>query len=133
MIDTPVAARRILVCDDDDDIRVGLDHSLRDSGYDVVATQNGTELFDAVRERPPDVILLDIRMPEQDGFDIAEALQRGGVRIPIIFMTAYDNAFCRGYAAALNRAAYLTKPFDFDRMLSEIERVMKPRSPPDPT
>ena len=76
----------------------------------------------------PSVIILDIRMPERDGFWLAEGLQALGQQIPIIFLTGYDSMIYRLYAPFVGSIAYLTKPVDTKLLLAKVEKALN-RSP----
>jgi DNA-binding response OmpR family regulator len=117
------AAKRILVCDDDHDIVMLLSVILEGAGY-LVETAHGHVEFAAKFDptAPPNLILMDVRMPERDGFSIAENL---GGRVPIIFVTAHDRPVYRLYAPIAGGADYVTKPFDPDDLLKRIEKALQ--------
>ena len=116
---------RILVCDDDSDILEMIGLILADAGYEPFLAANHTDLLYYLENFRPDLILLDIRMPEWDGFSLAEMLHARGCTSPLMFMTAHDNTFCRVYSSALNAAGYLKKPFKPDELLGKIDEVLQ--------
>jgi DNA-binding response OmpR family regulator len=116
--------RRIIVCDDDEDIVDFLAFMLRTNDYDVRVASSYEEVMAVLEKYEPDLLLLDIRMPEFDGFNVAETLRMKKVRFPIVFMTAHDNTFCRLYATTLDAAGYLKKPFEADDVLDVVEKVL---------
>jgi DNA-binding response OmpR family regulator len=122
------AAKRILVCDDDDDILDMLSHLLNGVGYIVSTAHGHKEFMERFDESRPDLILLDVRMPERDGFWIAEQLQ-SVERVPIIFITAHDRPVYRLCAPIVGAADYLAKPIDPDVLLARIEKALHPNHP----
>lgn len=118
------SAAQIIVCDDEHDIRDFLKFFLHQNGYEPLLASDIKEVFHLIDTKQPRLILLDIRMPEQDGFEIAETLRRQGNNIPIIFITAHDNMFCRVYSPTVGAVGYFTKPLDTDALLHRIEQVL---------
>lgn len=117
-------AEQIIVCDDEVDIRDFLQFFLRQHGYEPLLACDMQEVLNFIDTRKPRLILLDIRMPDQDGFEIAEALRVRGNSIPIVFITAHDNMFCRVYSPTVGAVGYFTKPLDTDALIRRIEQVM---------
>lgn len=112
---------RIVVCDDEPLARERLVRILKDAGHEVVAqAMTGLEAITAVKEHQPDVILLDIRMPEMDGVRCANELNQLDHPPAIVFVTAYDH-----YAIAAFKAhaiGYLLKPANKDELLEALKR-----------
>lgn len=111
--------RTILVVDDEQDIRMTLRALFEANGYTVVEAENGQEALDMVQASTPDLIILDLLMPEVDGYAFLERLPTDLLdSIPIIVFTAKgaDNDILRGYAKGA--AYYLTKPFENRKMLN---------------
>jgi DNA-binding response OmpR family regulator len=123
-VTTALKTRRIIVCDDDEDIVDFLAFMLRTNDYDVRVASSYEEVMAVLEKYEPDLLLLDIRMPEFDGFNVAETLRMKKVTFPIVFMTAHDNTFCRLYATTLDAAGYLKKPFEADDVLEVVEKVL---------
>jgi len=113
--------KRVLVVDDDEDIRAMLDLALSAEGYEVVTAADGAAGLDAVRDATPDVILLDLKMPGMGGEEFAERYRRGpGPRAPVVVVAAAEDTAQR--AAEMGAAAYLRKPFELDALLSLVGR-----------
>jgi DNA-binding response OmpR family regulator len=112
------------MCDDDRDLLDSLGTFLKASGYQVETASEHNELMEKLREKVPDLLLLDVRMPEKDGFWVAEGLQALGVRVPIIFMTGYDKWIYRFYAPFVGSVYYLVKPIDLQLLLKKIEEAL---------
>jgi CheY-like chemotaxis protein len=115
--------RRVLVVDDDASIRQFLRVALTDRGYDVVSAEHGQEALDAIQQSPPDLILLDMRMPVMDGWAFAAAYrERPEPRAPVVVLTAARDA--AQYAAEIEAAAFLAKPFDLRSLLRVIAELV---------
>jgi two-component system, LytTR family, response regulator len=113
---------RALIVDDESLAREALLVMLNDDpGIEVIAEcRNGKEAVTAIREQSPDVVFLDIQMPEMDGFQVVEAV--GATRMPVtIFVTAYDKHALRAFEA--HALDYLLKPFDHERFNSALQRA----------
>jgi DNA-binding NtrC family response regulator len=119
--------RSILIVDDEQVLRESLAGLMEDEGYDVVQAGNGREAMSIVMERPVDVILSDVRMPEMDGEQLLEHLRRAVPETPVIMMTAYGTV--ESAVAAMRKGArdYLLKPVKFDELLVKVERALEYR------
>jgi two-component system, OmpR family, response regulator len=78
------------ICEDDAGLRSVIDRALRAEGFEVRATSTGHEAVEAFSARPPDLLVLDIGLPDADGRDVCQALRTHGVSAPVIFLTARD-------------------------------------------
>jgi len=117
------ALRRILLVEDDPDIRVSLQSILTDEGFDVVGCTNGREALERLGTMPPpDLIILDLMMPVMDGwqFRIEQKNDPALAQIPVIAISADASS----KAAAIDAAAYLNKPFDHAKLMSAVDRVL---------
>ncbi len=113
---------RVLVVDDDPDIGEFVSLALSDQGYDVATAPNGEAALRATEERPPRLIVLDMRMPVMDGWEFARRYRQGpGPHAPIVVFTAARNAEER--ASEIAADAYLAKPFSLDDLLELVERL----------
>jgi CheY-like chemotaxis protein len=111
----------VLVVDDEPDIRATVSAMLEIEGYAVTEAANGADALHRVEERPPDVILLDMRMPVLDGWGFAAELRRRGHRTPIVVMTAARDA--AHWAGEIAASAFVAKPFGFDDLITAVEEV----------
>lgn len=111
-------AHHVLVVDDDQNIRETVCEILDLEGCAVAAASNGREALDQVEAWRPCVILLDMRMPVLDGWGVARELQARGLTIPIIVMTAAQDA--RRWAEEIAADAYLAKPFDLPALVETV-------------
>jgi CheY-like chemotaxis protein len=112
---------RVLIVDDEADIRATVSAMLEIEGYDVDEAANGADALHAVERRVPDLILLDMRMPVLDGWGFARELRRRGHRTPIVVMTAARDA--ARWAAEIAATAFVAKPFGFDDLITAVERA----------
>jgi two-component system, chemotaxis family, chemotaxis protein CheY len=113
----------ILVIDDDPSIRTVVADALTDEGYVVKTAANGAEGLLALDNSPPTLILLDMRMPVLDGWGFARLLQDRGIRLPIVVMTAAQDA--RQWSNEVGAVGCLAKPFDLGELLDTVERAVR--------
>ena len=116
-----MSASPILVVDDDPSIRETVSQILELEGYPVETAADGAEALRAVERARPAVVLLDMRMPVLDGWGFARALHERGVELPIVVMTAAQDA--RRWADEIGAAGHLSKPFELLDLLSAVEQV----------
>jgi len=118
-------AARLLVVEDEPTILELLSGSLRFAGFDVVTAASGTEALRAAARARPDLILLDVMMPDGDGFEVLRQIRSGGPRIPVIFLTARGTVHDRVTGLTLGGDDYVTKPFSLDEVLARIRAVLR--------
>ncbi|MBI3964509.1 MAG: response regulator [Chloroflexi bacterium] len=114
-----MASPNVLVVDDDESILMTVRDILELEGYGVVTAMNGDEALAVVERLTPDLVLLDMRMPVLDGWGFARALSERGLRVPIVVMTAAQDA--RRWAEEIGAAGHLAKPFDLVDLLAVVE------------
>jgi two-component system, OmpR family, response regulator len=124
------ASARLLVVDDEATILELLSGSLRLAGFEVVTAASGAEAVRAAASSRPDLVLLDVMMPDGDGFEALRRIRAGGSEIPVIFLTARDEVPDRVKGFDIGGDDYVTKPFSLDELLGRIRAVLK-RSRPD--
>ena len=126
---------RILVAEDDYNVRDLIRTRLDLAGLDVHLARTGVEALDRAHALRPDAIILDINMPELDGFGVLEALpaRADGRRIPVLVLTARHSTDDVRRAVRLGAKDYLTKPFSENQLLARVTRLLRPPlpSPPD--
>jgi two-component system OmpR family response regulator len=126
MRDAPAECEaRLLVVDDEPTILELLAGTLRFAGFDVLTAVSGAEALRAAATAKPDLILLDVMMPECDGFDVIRRIRAGGPRIPVIFLTARDSVHERVTGLTLGGDDYVTKPFRLNEVLARIRAVLR--------
>jgi two-component system, OmpR family, response regulator len=121
----PSEPARLLVVDDEQTILELLSGSLRFAGYDVVTAASGSEAVRAAVSSRPDLILLDVMMPDGDGFEAVRRIRSAGPEVPVIFLTARDAVADRVAGFDIGADDYVTKPFSLDEVLGRIRAVLK--------
>jgi two-component system OmpR family response regulator len=116
---------RLLVVDDEQTILELLSGSLRFAGYDVVTAASGREAVRAAACSRPDLILLDVMMPDGDGFEAARQIRSAGPEVPVIFLTARDRVGDRVTGLDIGADDYVTKPFSLDEVLARVRAVLR--------
>ncbi len=118
--------KRILIADDDAAIRGTLVELLQSEGYDTLEAKSGSEVLRIVPVQEPDLLLIDLRMPDQDGIQILRRLSAQEIDVGnVILMTAYGTSSTTIEAMHLGAYDYITKPFDIDRVLITIRRYFE--------
>ena len=117
--------RRILVADDDADIRHLLKTFLEEESYEVSEAPNGEEALEGIREGGYDLVLLDMRLPGMTGLDVLRQLREKQGDVPVILMTAYGSPNIAIQASSLGVYDYITKPFELDDVLLNINRYFE--------
>ena len=120
-----MSARRILVVDDEDNLRTMLVAALKYEGYEVAQAEDGAAGLRAARETKPDLIVLDVMMPNLDGFGVVKRLREAGDRTPVIFLTARDAPEDRVTGLNLGGDDYLPKPFSLEELVARVEAVSR--------
>jgi DNA-binding response OmpR family regulator len=116
--------KRILIVEDDATLARVLSETLTFSGFEVERATNGTAALGQVRAFRPDLILLDIMLPGQDGFDLCGLIRQGG-RTPVIMLTARDQKVDKLRGLEVGADDYVTKPFDFDELQARVRAVLR--------
>jgi DNA-binding response OmpR family regulator len=119
------AQKKILVCDDDADILDVISSLLKLEGYAVTTATAHDEFFAKFRHCKPDLIILDVRMPEHDGFWIADELQILKNKAPIIFVSAHNRSVYRLCAPIAGAVDFIVKPFDPPDLIERVRSVLK--------
>jgi DNA-binding response OmpR family regulator len=119
---------KILVIEDDASIRLGLEDTLRAKGYDVVAVGRGDEGIAHAEESKPDLIILDIMLPDIDGFEVCRRLKSARstlAEVPVIMLTARGAELDRVRGLELGADDYVTKPFSLMELLARVAAVLR--------
>jgi two-component system OmpR family response regulator len=122
---------RLLVVDDEPFLRDAVAASLRFLGFDVTAAETGTEALRLTRGGRFDLVVLDVMLPDVDGFEVVRRLRRDGSRVPVIFLTARDTRDDKVTGLTLGGDDYLTKPFGLEELAARIRSVLR-RTRPGP-
>lgn len=119
-------APQLLIVDDDRKLAPLLERGLRYEGFGVVCSYSGAEALAAAKDCLPDLVLLDIGMPDLDGFDVLRELRRH-TDVPVLMLTAKDEVADKVGALDLGADDYVAKPFDFDELVARIRAVLRRR------
>jgi two-component system OmpR family response regulator len=120
-----VAPARLLLVDDEDNLRSMLEAALRHSGFEVHPVANGRDAIDAVPTIDPDLIVLDVMLPDLDGFDVCKRLRQTGNRTPVLFLTARDATEDKVRGLTMGGDDYLVKPFSLEELVARITAVLR--------
>ncbi|MEV0968832.1 response regulator transcription factor [Microtetraspora glauca] len=115
---------RLLVVDDEPNIRELLSVSLRYAGFEVVTASDGREAVQIAERVRPDLIVLDVMLPDMDGFAVSARLRAAGRRVPVVFLTARDATGDKVTGLSLGDD-YVTKPFSLEEVLARIRAVLR--------
>jgi two-component system, OmpR family, response regulator len=128
---------RLLVVDDEPNIVELLSVSLRFAGFEVASAMTGRDAVSQARQFRPDLVLLDVMLPDVDGFDVLRRLRGEGTRVPVLFLTARDATEDKITGLTLGGDDYVTKPFSLEEVIARIRavlrRVRSTGPPPPPT
>jgi two-component system OmpR family response regulator len=123
---TQIAAdTRILVVDDEENITYLLSSALRHFGFEVNVARSGRDALDAVRDSSPHLIVLDVMMPDLDGFEVVHRLRESGVKAPVLFLTARDAVDDKVRGLTLGGDDYVTKPFSLEEVVARIQAMLR--------
>lgn len=125
MADTPAPFARLVVVEDDDSIRELLAAGLRFAGYDVATTASGGDAVALIIQRQPNLVVLDVNLPDVDGFELCRRLRASGNEVPVIFLTARRDVEDLRTGFAGGGDDYLTKPFSLDELTFRIKAVLR--------
>ena len=122
-----MAKEKILVVDDEPDIVKTVSMRLKSSGYEVVTAKDGVQAVEVAMKEQPDLIVLDIRMPEMDGHGVAARLRDSidTAFIPIIFLTASTTESDYQTAVGEGASKYVTKPFEPEELVAAIKQLLQ--------
>jgi two-component system OmpR family response regulator len=116
---------RLLVVEDEPNILELLAASLRYAGFDVVTAAAGNDAVQAAQRHRPDLIVLDVMLPDMDGFEVLHRLRGGGTRTPVVFLTARDSTEDKVRGLTLGGDDYVTKPFSLEEVIARIQAVLR--------
>jgi two-component system, OmpR family, response regulator len=120
-----MTAARILVVDDEPNIRDLLQTGLRFAGYQVKTVGGGSGAISAVLEEEPDLIVLDVMLPDMNGFSVTKRLRSAGYTAPILFLTAKDDTEDKITGLNVGGDDYVTKPFSLDEIVARIQAILR--------
>ena len=116
---------RVLVVDDEPNIVDVVSMALRHHGFDVKASDNGTEALARVREWRPHALVLDVMLPDIDGFEVAKRLSDEHAGVPILFLSARDATADKVRGLTTGGGDYVTKPFSLEELLARLRNMLR--------
>ncbi|BBH70534.1 DNA-binding response regulator [Actinoplanes sp. OR16] len=130
--DAAARPARLLVVDDEPNISALLSATLRLVAFDVRVADSGHGALVAVQEFEPDLIVLDVMLPDVDGFEVARRLRAAGHRVPVLFLTARDAVEDRILGLSAGADDYVTKPFSLEEVVLRIRAILRRSQPEEP-
>lgn len=117
--------KKIIIADDEHKILMSLEYSFKKNGYDVYIARDGTEVLDFLKTMVPDVILLDIMMPNLDGYSTLEIIKQNEEfkDTKVIFLSAKNNPKDIAKGMEMGADAYVTKPYSIKKLMQQIEEM----------
>ena len=121
------AGQRILVVEDDVSILAGLSMNLKFDGYEVIQAQDGTTGLQRALDEWPDLIVLDLMLPQMNGFQLIKELRRRGSKVPVVILSAKGMEGDKILGLSLGADDYVVKPFGLQELLARIKAVLRRR------
>jgi DNA-binding response OmpR family regulator len=115
----------ILIAEDDSNIRVGLIATLESDGYSVTAAGDGAQALKLFPQDKYDLVILDVMMPHQSGYEVCRILRGGGATVPILFLTAKGEEIDKVVGLKLGADDYVLKPFGVHELLARVEALLR--------
>jgi two-component system OmpR family response regulator len=117
--------RRILVVDDEPSIVDAVATSLRYEGFDVTEAATGRSALSSAQENAPDLIVLDVMLPDLDGLEVTRRLRQDGIGVPILFLTARDAVEDKVAGLTIGADDYVTKPFSLAEVVARVRAILR--------
>ena len=122
---------KVLVVEDDVALRGVLLRGLREEGFEAVGVGTGAELLDRIEPEGPNLLIVDIGLPDADGRDVCQALRAQGVETPVLFLSARDALTDRVTGFSAGGDDYVTKPFAFAELVARLHALLRRAGEPD--
>jgi two-component system, OmpR family, response regulator len=116
---------RVLVIEDDHDLRRLLRKGLEEEGFEVVQASRGDDAVSLAEAEPPALLVIDVGLPDADGRDVCQAIRSRGVESPVLFLTARDQMVDRLAGFSAGGDDYLTKPFEFAELVARLRALLR--------
>ncbi|WP_409289732.1 response regulator transcription factor [Peribacillus sp. SCS-37] len=118
-------SKKVLVVDDEESIVTLLQYNLEQAGFEVVTAMDGREGVKKAVEETPDLVILDLMLPEMDGLEVCKQLRQQKLNVPILMLTAKDDEFDKVLGLELGADDYLTKPFSPREVIARIKAILR--------
>ena len=115
----------ILIVEDEHAVARGIQYALQQEGYEVAIARSGEEGLDVATHQAPDLVVLDVRLPGMDGFEVLRRLRASGAKMPVLVLTARDDEVDKVIGLELGADDYLTKPFGLRELMSRIKALLR--------
>jgi len=120
-----MTVERLLLVEDEDNLRSMLTAALRHNGFDVSEAANGSAGYEAAVASEHDLVVLDVMLPDIDGFEVCRRLRAAGHRVPVLFLTARDATEDKVRGLTLGGDDYLVKPFSLEELVARIRALLR--------
>ncbi len=120
-----MTGERLLVVDDEENLRSMLRAALRHHGFEVALAADGREALDVLDEVRPDLVVLDVMMPDLDGFEVCRRMRADNDATPVLFLTARDGTEDKVRGLKLGADDYVEKPFSLEELVARIEAILR--------
>lgn len=120
-----MAGERILIVEDERAVARGLEYALQAEGFEVSCAETGQSALDLTRTKNPQLILLDLRLPDISGFDVCRQLRKDGLRQPILMLTALDEPIDKVLGLELGADDYVVKPYNLRELIARIRALLR--------
>ena len=118
-------AATILIVEDEHAVARGIQYALQQEGYEVAVARSGEEGLEVATRQAPDLVVLDVRLPGMDGFEVLRRLRAAGAKMPVLVLTARDDEVDKVIGLELGADDYLTKPFGLRELMSRIKALLR--------
>jgi two-component system OmpR family response regulator len=120
-----MAGEHLLVVDDEENLRSMLCAALKHNGFEITAAGNGRDALAEIAETKPDLVVLDVMMPDLDGFEVCRRLRAANDHTPVLFLTARDSTEDKVRGLTLGGDDYLEKPFSLDELVARATAILR--------
>ncbi|WP_436860103.1 response regulator [Mammaliicoccus lentus] len=118
-------SQKVLVVDDEQSIVTLLKYNLEQAGYQVIVAYDGVQALEKVNEEKPDLVVLDVMLPEMDGIEVCKTIRSDKNQVPILMLTAKDDEFDRVLGLELGADDYMTKPFSPREVVARVKAILR--------
>ncbi|CAG7913476.1 Alkaline phosphatase synthesis transcriptional regulatory protein PhoP [Mammaliicoccus sciuri] len=118
-------SQKVLVVDDEQSIATLLKYNIEQAGYQVIVAYDGVQALEKVNEEKPDLVVLDVMLPEKDGIEVCKTIRSDKNQVPILMLTAKDDEFDRVLGLELGADDYMTKPFSPREVVARVKAILR--------
>lgn len=118
-------SQKVLVVDDEQSIVTLLKYNIEQAGYQVIVAYDGVQALEKVNEEKPDLVVLDVMLPEKDGIEVCKTIRLDKNQVPILMLTAKDDEFDRVLGLELGADDYMTKPFSPREVVARVKAILR--------